>query len=142
MCYSRRVWHITRLMHGNQHSQHPKKLKKKQETRRQVSQWMAEDSRVKEKSSWYVKKTEEKGKRRWLLFHMKQYKSCCWRTFVIRKCNIARYLGTFCWSMIMMMKWLCTYWPTNLPSTKKLVSTNQQANESYSRSSFTRSILA
>ena len=43
---------------------------------------------------------------------MKQYKICYWRTFVIRKCNIVRYLVTFCWSMIMMMKWLCAYWPT------------------------------
>ena len=60
-------------MHGNQHSQHPKKLKKKQETRKQVSQWMAEDSRVKEKSSWYVKKTEEKGKRRCLDWEV----DCC-----------------------------------------------------------------
>ena len=32
--------------------------------------------------------------------------------------------------MIMMMKWL--YVRTNLPSTNKLVSTNQRANESYS----------
>ena len=27
-CYSRRVWHMTQLMHGNQHSKHPKKYKK------------------------------------------------------------------------------------------------------------------
>ena len=46
-CYLRRVWHMARLKHGNQHSQHPKKHKKQPETRKQVSQWMAEDSRVK-----------------------------------------------------------------------------------------------
>ena len=27
-CYSRCVWHMTQLMHGNQHSKHPKKYKK------------------------------------------------------------------------------------------------------------------
>ena len=46
-CYSRRVWHMARLKHGNQHSQHPKKRKKQPETRKQVSQWMAKDWRVK-----------------------------------------------------------------------------------------------
>ena len=47
-CYLRCVWHITQLMHGNQHSQHPKKPKKQPETRKQVSQWMAEDSKLRE----------------------------------------------------------------------------------------------
>ena len=36
-CYSRRVWHMTQLMHGNQHSQYLKKHKKQPETRKQVS---------------------------------------------------------------------------------------------------------
>ena len=48
-CYSRRVSHMTRLKHGNQHSQHSKKHKKQPETRKQVSQWMPEDSRLKTK---------------------------------------------------------------------------------------------
>ena len=38
---------MTRRKHSNQHSQHPKKHKKQQKTQKQVSQWMAEDSRVK-----------------------------------------------------------------------------------------------
>ena len=47
-CYSWRVWHTTRLKHGNQHSQHPKKHKKQPETRNKLaSQWMT--SRVKTK---------------------------------------------------------------------------------------------
>ena len=46
-CDSRRVWHMTRLMHDNQHSQHPQKHKKQPETWKQVSQQMPEDSRVK-----------------------------------------------------------------------------------------------
>ena len=37
-CYLQGVWHMTRLKHGNQHSQHPKKHKKEQETCKQVSQ--------------------------------------------------------------------------------------------------------
>ena len=37
---------MTQVMHDNQHSQHPKKHKKQPETWKQVSQWMAEDSRV------------------------------------------------------------------------------------------------
>ena len=37
---------MTQVMHDNQHSQHPKKHKKQAETWKQVSQWMAEDSRV------------------------------------------------------------------------------------------------
>ena len=36
-CYSRPVWHVTHDMNGNQHSQHPKKLKKQPENRKQVS---------------------------------------------------------------------------------------------------------
>ena len=45
--YSRRVWRMTRFKHNNQHSQHPKKHKKEPETWKPVSQWMAQDSRVK-----------------------------------------------------------------------------------------------
>ena len=36
-CYSRRMWHMTQVMHGNQHSQHLEKHKKQPETRRQVT---------------------------------------------------------------------------------------------------------
>ena len=32
---------VTWLMHNNQHSQHPNKLKKQPETQKQFSQWMA-----------------------------------------------------------------------------------------------------
>ena len=46
-CYSRHVWHMKWPIHSNQHSQHPKKHKKQPETWKQVSQWMAEDSRFK-----------------------------------------------------------------------------------------------
>ena len=35
-CYSRHVWHMTRLIHGNQHSQDPKKHKEQPESRKQV----------------------------------------------------------------------------------------------------------
>ena len=39
---------MTRLKHGNQLSQHPKKHKKQPDSRDKLaSQWMAEDSRVK-----------------------------------------------------------------------------------------------
>ena len=37
-CFSKRVWHMTRIKYGSQHSQHPKKHKKQLETRKQVSQ--------------------------------------------------------------------------------------------------------
>ena len=40
---------MTRLMHGNQHSHHPKKHKKQPETQKQVGQWITEDSRFKTK---------------------------------------------------------------------------------------------
>ena len=68
----------------------------------------------------------------WMLLHVKQYKNCCWRTFVIRKCI---YLHSAGW-------WWSSYVPTDLLSTNELVSTNRRANKSCSRSSFTRSILA
>ena len=61
---------------------------------------------------------KRKGKmfrlRRWLLLHVKQHESCCWRTFVIRKYNIIwEDIATSCWSIwSMMMKRLCTYWST------------------------------
>ena len=46
-CYLRRLWYMTRLKHGNQHSQHQKKHKKQPEARNMLaSQWIAEDSRV------------------------------------------------------------------------------------------------
>ena len=93
-----------------------------------------------EKSSSKVKilKKEKMFRlRSWLQLHVKK-QSYCWRTFVIRKCNIAGYLHILLVNMIMMMKWLCV--PTDLPSTNKLVSTTQRTNESFSRSSFTRSI--
>ena len=35
-CYSRRVSHMTPIIHGSQHSQHSKKHKKQPETRKQV----------------------------------------------------------------------------------------------------------
>ena len=54
---------MTRFMQGNQHSQHPKKHKKQPETRKQVSQQMAEDSRIKQREiELIIKKSEEKKK--------------------------------------------------------------------------------
>ena len=55
---------MTQLMHGNQHSQHPKKYKKQPETRKQVSQWMAEDSRVKTERQCIDKQKSLKKKKR------------------------------------------------------------------------------
>ena len=52
-------------------------------------------------------------------------------------CHQKMYTPTFCWSMIW---WWSSYVSTELPSTNKLVSTNQRLNKSYSRSSFTRSL--
>ena len=42
-CYSRRVWHKTLFIHGNQDSQHPEKHNKQPENWKQISQWMVED---------------------------------------------------------------------------------------------------
>ena len=53
-------------------------------------------------------------------------------------CHQKMYMPTFCWSMIW---WWSSSVPTDLPSKNKLVSTNQWANESYSRSSFIGSKL-
>ena len=55
---------MTQLMHGNQHSQHPKKYKKQPETRKLVSQWMAEDSRVKTERQCIDKQKSLKKKKR------------------------------------------------------------------------------
>ena len=57
---------MTRLIHGKQHSQHPKKHKRQPETRKQVNQWMVEDSRVERNRIDKKKKSEEKGKSRCL----------------------------------------------------------------------------
>ena len=55
--------------------------------------------------------------------------------------NVARYLASYILlvDMIMMMKWLCTYWPT---INKQTSLKKQQANKSYSRSSLTGNISA
>ena len=55
---------MTQLMHDNQHSQYPKKHKKQLETRKQVSQWMAEDPRVKTERSRSDKQKSLKKKKR------------------------------------------------------------------------------
>ena len=96
---------------------------------RSVCQWMlAEDSIVKKRNELISKKVwrERKEKiirlRSWLLLHVNQYKNCL-RKLVIRK-RITD---------ILLVDNL-------IPSTNKPVSTNQWANESYSRISFTRSI--
>ena len=47
-CYLRRVWHMTQLMRGNEHSKHPKKYKKQSAGNSETSQpVMAEDLTVK-----------------------------------------------------------------------------------------------
>ena len=51
------MWHTTRLMYSNQDSQHSKKHKKPVDGRGFKDQ-------TREKSSWQVKKSEEKEKRR------------------------------------------------------------------------------
>ena len=37
---------------------------------------------------WEKRKGKMFKLRGWLLLHVKQYESCCWGTFAIRKCNI------------------------------------------------------
>ena len=66
------------------------------------------------KSIWGKGKQKMFRLRSWLLLYEKQYKSCCWRTFVIRKCKIYSEISTYILLVdkIMMMKWLCTHWPT------------------------------
>ena len=104
---------------------------------------MAEDLRVKteinqidKKKGWKKRKEKRFRLRSWLLLHVKQYKNCCWRTFVIWKC-IA--ILTFCWSLIIWWS-SYVYVSTDLTSTNKLVSkTNKQTKfKNYSRSSFTK----
>ena len=86
-CYSRHVWHMTRLMHGNQHSQHPKNTRNKKETSETsqlASRWeKIQGSKQRQielirKKSW--KKEEDVQNKKMLkklLLHVKQYKNCC-----------------------------------------------------------------
>ena len=76
LLFATRVAH-DQLIHSNQHSQYPKKHKKKPETRKQLR--LEDDRRFKdqktEKSSWWLKKFDEKGKvfekRNWLMHNVK-----------------------------------------------------------------------
>ena len=65
-CYLRRVLHMTRLLHGNQHPQHPKKHKKQSETRKNflACQQMAEDPRVNTERNQVDKQESLKKKKR------------------------------------------------------------------------------
>ena len=85
-CYSRHVWHMTRLMHGNQHSQHPKKHKKQEETSETsqlASRWeKIQGSKQRQielirKKSWKKEDVQNKKMLKKLLLHVKQYKNCC-----------------------------------------------------------------
>ena len=89
------TWHSLCMVESIQSTQ-KSTINSPLETRKQLIQWMAEDLRVKIEIEWISKKVWRKRKekmfrlRSWLLLHVKQYKNCCWRTFVIRKC-IASY---------------------------------------------------
>ena len=54
-CYSRRIWHMTQLMYGNQNSKHPKKHKK-QSAKNSETSYLVDGRRFKgqyrDKSSW------------------------------------------------------------------------------------------
>ena len=68
--YSECLRHMTQFIHHNQHSQYPKKQKKWSKTEKQViqqllvcSRWQKiQGSKNRKKSSWYVKKSEDKEK--------------------------------------------------------------------------------
>ena len=47
------------------------------------------------------------GLTNWLLLHVKQYKNCCWRSFVIRKCIYLDSAGR--WSDDKVAMYLLTY---------------------------------
>ena len=93
------------------------------------------------KKVWRKRKEKIFKLRNWLLLHVKRYKTCCWITFVIRKCiylnsagwwssgwwsddEVAMYLWylwssdvpMYLWYILLvddlMMKWLYTSWPT------------------------------
>ena len=72
--YSRRVWHMTRLKRGNQHSRHPKSTRNSQKLGNKLVS--REKSRLIVKS---LKKQKMFRLRNWLLLHVKKYKSCFWR---------------------------------------------------------------
>ena len=92
-CYSRHVWHMIRLMHGNRHLQYPKSTRSLQnqppETQKEVIQTGScfrrtlgsrrFKSQNREKSSWQVVWRKRKEKifkiRNWLLLHVEQYKT-------------------------------------------------------------------
>ena len=105
-----------------------------------VSQWMlVEDSIFKTEIELISKKVRRKRKkmfrlRCWLLLHVKQYKNLL-KNICHQKMYIPYIHSAGRWSDDEVAMYLLTYHQTN-----KLVSTNQRANESYSRSSFTRSI--
>ena len=71
---SQRVWHMTRLKHGNQHSQHPKSTRNSQNLGNKL---------VRRQKSRLIVKSLKKQKmfrlRNWLLLHVKKHKSCFWR---------------------------------------------------------------
>ena len=78
-------------------------------------------------------------KKFWRKRREKIFRSRSWLLLLLKKiCNQKMYIfiPTFCWRW----SWWSGYVPTDLPSTGKLVSTNQRPNESYSIRSFTRSI--
>ena len=94
------MWHMTRLMHRNQHSQHTKKLKKQPENWLAYGWQKIQGSKQREiefisKKIWRKRKEKMFRLRSWLLLHVKQYKTCCWRTFNHKMYNIARYLARY-----------------------------------------------
>ena len=143
------MWHylctVTSIHSIQKSTRNSQKLRNK--LVRPVRQWMlAEDWVVNtERNRVHKQEFEKKEKIKCLRCQIKkliaapckQYKNCCWRTFAIRKCIYLHSAGQ--WFDSLMMKQLCTYWPT---INKKTVSTNQRANKCHSRSSFTRSIHA
>ena len=94
------MWHMTRLMHRNQHLQHTKKLKKQPENWLAYGWQKIQGSKQREielisKKIWRKRKEKMFRLRSWLLLHVKQYKTCCWRTFNHKMYNIARYLARY-----------------------------------------------
>ena len=88
------------------------------------------------KKVWRKKRedVEKKRLRSWLLLFVKQYKKLLLKNICHQKAKKNLHSAGR-WSDE-VASYVCTYWPT---INKQTVSTNQRPNQSYSRSSFTRS---
>ena len=104
-----------------------KSTKKQPETRKQVSQWMAEGSRAKTKRNQSDKqKILKKKKRRYSDWEV-DYWSMWSNIKAVVEEQFKKYIYLYPHSAyIIIMKWLCTYWPTineqtclNKPTSKR-----------------------